>query len=115
MFHAHVKGVSERSELTPCIHNLYNVVPNGTLSLSHTLSLPPSTDNKTQYWIARKMSSWSILTFYLAIVVNVLVGFFYPFDRDTAYIGMSKILQFTCTNGTYIKGTVAQKCIRHLC
>ena len=33
------------------------------------------------------MGTWSIFTFYLAIIVNVLVALVYPFDKDTGILG----------------------------
>ena len=64
-----------------------------SLSLSLSLSLPPPppplhTDNPTQYWIARQMSTWSVLTFYFAVAINALVGLFYPFNKDKDFFGM---------------------------
>lgn len=45
-------------------------------------------DRKVQCEIARHMSLWSHISFFLAVVINLLVSFFYPFDKGSQILGM---------------------------
>ena len=52
-------------------------------SISHlppSLPLPP-TAKTVQYNIARQMLTWSSIAFHLAVIINILVALFYPFDQ----------------------------------
>lgn len=43
------------------------------------MALPASTAQPVLYWCARNMSFWSSISFNLAVLMNLLVAFFYPF------------------------------------
>ena len=36
------------------------------------------------YWLSRHMSLWSTASFNFAILINLVVALFYPFDSKTA-------------------------------
>ena len=65
---------------------IHGVTHTHTHTYTHTHT-HTHTDSPTQYWIARQMSTWSLLTFFFAVVINVLVAFFYPYDKDRDFIG----------------------------
>lgn len=44
----------------------------------HTARLVPAAQ-PVLYWCARNMSFWSSISFNLAVLMNLLVAFFYPF------------------------------------
>ena len=44
-----------------------------------TLYSSISTENWIRYEIARRMHTWSSIAFYLAVFVNFIVAYFYPF------------------------------------
>ena len=41
----------------------------------------PTTAKTVQYNIARQMLTWSSIAFHLAVIINILVALFYPFDQ----------------------------------
>ena len=38
------------------------------------------TGHQVQYWMSRNIVNWSSMSFYLAVIVNIIVLLFYPFD-----------------------------------
>jgi hypothetical protein len=44
-----------------------------------SLASSVSTAQPVLYWCARNMSFWSSISFNLAVLMNLLVAFFYPF------------------------------------
>ena len=44
-------------------------------------------DHSIQYWMSRNIVNWSSLSFYLAVIINLIVIFFYPFRTGNKYIG----------------------------
>lgn len=39
-------------------------------------------EQPTLFWISRHMSTWSSISFTLAVLINIIVALFYPFDQD---------------------------------
>ena len=49
-----------------------------------------SAEQPIAFDIAHHMRSWSSIAFYLAVVINFMVAFCYPFDKGTEYVGEYK-------------------------
>lgn len=43
-------------------------------------------EQPTLYWISRHMSIWSSISFTLAVLINLIVALFYPFDQDLSNV-----------------------------
>ncbi|EFX67384.1 hypothetical protein DAPPUDRAFT_261768 [Daphnia pulex] len=39
------------------------------------------------FWVSSHMSIWSQILFNLAVIVNLIVAFFYPFDTGSSHLG----------------------------
>jgi hypothetical protein len=42
--------------------------------------------NPVQYFISSNIVNWSSMSFYFAVIINLIVVFFYPFDKGIKYI-----------------------------
>ena len=45
-----------------------------------------SAEQPIMFDIAHHMRSWSNIAFYLAVSINFMVAFFYPFDKGAQYV-----------------------------
>ena len=45
------------------------------------------TENKLRYEVASRMTMWSSIAFFFAMVVNVIVALFYPYNREVPILG----------------------------
>ena len=43
-------------------------------------------EQPTLYWISRHMSTWSSISFTLAVLINLIVAIFYPFEQDISNV-----------------------------
>lgn len=43
-------------------------------------------EQPTLYWISRHMSTWSSISFTLAVLINLIVAIFHPFDQDLSNV-----------------------------
>ncbi len=69
------------------------------LPLSSLQSLPPSNppslislELPQLYKLSSNIALWSALSFYLAVVLNLIVLFFYPFQRGNQFLGNTIII-----------------------
>lgn len=69
----------------PCYSHTCTVI---TVTPPDTPPLSPfATEQPIAYDIAKHMRSWSSIAFYLAVAINLMVAFFYPFDKGSEYVG----------------------------
>ena len=52
------------------------------------------TEQPIAFDIAHHMRTWSSMSFYLAVVINFMVAFCYPFDKRSEYVG--KLMYLLC-------------------
>ena len=74
------------------VHIVCRMAPFSLLYLYLPLILLPSlslftTEQPIAYDIAKHMRTWSSIAFYLAVAINLMVAFFYPFDKGSEYVG----------------------------
>ena len=75
---------------------LWNARRSGSQSRTSWGSLFVSTAQPVLYWCARNMSFWSSISFNLAVLMNLLVAFFYPFKGVRG--GTAQIFNFKETS-----------------
>ena len=56
---------------------------------SHTLTHTHLTAKPLQYFVARHMTAWWNIAFYLAIVINLVVALLYPYEHGNQVLGES--------------------------
>ncbi|XP_072537810.1 inositol 1,4,5-trisphosphate-gated calcium channel ITPR3 isoform X1 [Salminus brasiliensis] len=62
------------------------------------------------YWFSRRMTLWGTISFNLAVFINLIIAFFYPYDSGQSAIDSSLLLMlFWCFAGLSVVGLFSQR------
>ncbi|KAF7210487.1 transcript variant X2 [Nothobranchius furzeri] len=67
------------------------------------------------YWFSRRMSLWGTISFNLAVFINLIIAFFYPYDSGQGAIDDSMLLMlFWILTGLSVLGLLSQRGLQPL-
>uniref|UniRef100_A0A4W4FP35 Inositol 1,4,5-trisphosphate receptor n=1 Tax=Electrophorus electricus TaxID=8005 RepID=A0A4W4FP35_ELEEL len=62
------------------------------------------------YWFSRRMTLWGTISFNLAVFINLIIAFFYPYDSGQSAIDDSLLyMLFWCFTGLSVLGLFSQR------